>query len=278
MNKMTDFNLEDLQQFLTLYNKVHPIDIYKSYQIIKNTIYYYKRSQNYNSNLVYPKCLVEKWYNELKNNNIDYSVYDDDYYFTDLWACWHLFSKLYIRNLTKKDSLKKNVSIYSYLKNINTVLDLGCGIGYTTAYLKLLFKNAEVYGTNLKGTKQYKFCESIGKKYNFNIVEDISAINKEIDFIFASEYFEHIEFATEHLKDIIEKLKPRYCYIANSFNTYSVGHFESYKYHNGFLISNYNQTEMSKIFNKILRSSNYRKVKTKLWNDRPTLWEKCNLG
>lgn len=277
-DKIMNDNFNNVHKFLSNYNLICPINIDKAYAIIKNTISYYIKSKDYNPDLKYPKILAEKWYDSLKDNKIDYSVYNDEYYFTDLWSCWKLFSRMYLFNLTKKNSLAKNDSIYDFLKNINSVLDLGCGIGYTTIFLKHIFKNAKVYGTNLKSTKQYKFCEFMSEKYDFNIVNNISQVNSNIDFVFASEYFEHIEFALNHLEDTINLLHPTYFYIANSFNTYSVGHFYYYKQNNPFFNDNfikiYEASKVSRIFNKILRSYGYKKIKTNLWNNRPMLWMK----
>ena len=42
-------------------------------------------------------------------------------------------------------------------------------------------------------------------------------------------YFEHIENCLDELNDIIKQKKPRYFFIANSFNTVSYGHFLNYK-------------------------------------------------
>ena len=64
-----------------------------------------------------------------------------------------------------------------------TVLDLGCGFGYTTAALKEIYPRAEVIGTNLRGTSQYKVSSAIGKQRNFSVKDSIP----KADLIFASE-------------------------------------------------------------------------------------------
>jgi len=263
-------NVKTTEKFLEAYNKFIPIDIDKSYKIIENTFNFYEKDLNYNPNNPYPECLREAWYKALEEGKIDYSIYNDEYYFTDLWVCWSLFSKNYILSLTKPDAFAQNMSIYDYLSNINSILDLGCGIAYTTGALSQIFIDATIYGTNIINTKQYQFCEEMSKRYNFKLINDILHINHTIDFVFASEYFEHIESPIDHLKDIITRLQPRYFYIANSFNVTSIGHFRYYRY-NYDKISCY---DISNKFNSILGSYRYKKIRTNLHFDRPTLWEK----
>jgi cyclopropane fatty-acyl-phospholipid synthase-like methyltransferase len=85
---------------------------------------------------------------------------------------------------------------------VNSIADLGCGIGYTTATLKEVF-NCRVTGTNIRDTKQYKVCEVLRKKVDFDLTDNIEEIGN-VDLVFASEYFEHFEKPVEHLKYVIE--------------------------------------------------------------------------
>jgi len=246
---------DSLNEFLVLYKTLYNIDIEKAKNIIINLISYYRGNKNKYKKPLYVQNLEDKWYNALQDNQIDYSIYNGTYYFIGLWTCWIVYSRQYIKAI-----LNKNL-IWSKLKNIKSVIDLGCGIGYTTAALTELFKHAEVYGTNLKDTKQYSFCKLMSKKYKFKIISDINKINKDIDLIFASEYFEHIQFPDKHLQDIIQRFSPKFFYMANSFNTRSVGHFLNHK-------------NMSKKFKEILIINGYKQFKTKLWNDKPNFWGK----
>ena len=85
--------------------------------------------------------------------------------------------------------------------------------------MKQIFPNQTVYATNLKETKQWKFCQMMSQQYNFILTDDINEIPEKIDFVFASEYFEHIEKPIEHLRDLLQKNKPKYLLIANTFST-----------------------------------------------------------
>lgn len=253
---------ELLNVFLNSYNDIFTIDIEKSRELISIGRKLYNDAP-------YQKYLVKNWYESLKTSQPAFHLYDDDNYFIDLWICWAEYSRNYLRSIYKNNSLTKDTSILSILKNINTIVDLGCGLGLTTASLKQIFPQSKVYGTNLKSTKQYKFCEFFSKEYNFSIVEGIEDL-PQIDFLFASEYFEHIYDCLDEISKCVKLLKPKYLYIANSFNTVSYGHFQFYKDLNCCGVVD--QKDISKKFNKTLKELGYRKIKTNLWNNKPTLW------
>ncbi len=262
---------DSLNAFLQAYNAIHSIDINEMKGVIKDSISYHRGEKE--SNAIQLKRLEDAWYSALKEGRADYSIYNDKYYFIDLWVCWILYSRGYLRSLIRKGSLDGHASIYEMLKDTVTVLDLGCGLGHTTASLKQIFREATVYGTNIKDTKQYVFCRIMGKKYKFNILPDVKHIKHTIDLVFASEYFEHIHTAIDHLKEIISRLHPKYFYMSNSFSISGLGHFEEYKYKDGLIMSYCKQKEMARKFNKILMYNGYKRVKTKLWN-RPVLWRR----
>jgi len=209
--------------------------------------------------------LEKIWYDSL-NDKIDYSVYADDFYFAEVWKCWILYSRKYLKDIQKPNSLFDK-SIYKDMSNVDSVLDLGCGMGYTTAFLKKLFSDAKVIGTNLENTLQFKLASQLGTTYDFKIMEDLPDSN--MDLIFASEYFEHIERPIEHLKEVLEKNKPTHLLVANTFNQPAIGHFINYKDGSDVL----NGKETSKRFNETLKNYGYKKIKTKLWNQRPNYWK-----
>ena len=231
-----------------------------------------KRTKKYNPFLypVYLKSLENNWYDSLKTGVPNYEIYNDDYYFTDMWICWISYSRNYLRSFVKSNGVGQGFSVYETFNGVQSVLDLGCGIGYTTSALTEIYPDAQVIGTNLPETKQFQYCQHRAKKYGFNIVPDIHAVGQSIDLVVASEYFEHLENPIEHVEEVIEKLTPKYFYIANSFNTHSLGHFDDYKYQN----ETYSQGVISKGFNSFLMSQGYKKLKTNIWNNKPTVWVK----
>ena len=251
---------ELLNTFIEEYSVIHQIDKDKALRHIKTG----KTVQE----------LKTKWYSYLDENNIDkaYSVYDDDYYFIDLWLCFKDQSRKYLRNLYKP-TLKNNDSFIQLTSDAKHIVDIGCGLGHTTIALSQMYPNAKVYGTNLKNTKQWKFCEKKAEQYNFQLLKSINDINTNVDIVFASEYFEHILKPIEHLEEIIDTLHPKYFIIANSFNRYSIGHFRTY-YITGLLNTEIaeNEKNINKIFNKRMVDLGYEKLKTKFFNDRPNIF------
>ena len=207
--------------------------------------------------------LEKRWY-----ATWDYSVYDEKDYLDELLFCWDVYSRKYLNNLCVNKTADIKV-ITDRVGEIKSVLDLGCGIGLTTARLKQLFPNAEVYGTNLESTIQYRIAKELGKLLGFTIVEKPPA--RAIDLIFASEYFEHIESPVEHLMEILVACQPKFLVIANAFNAMATGHFYRYRMIHG---EHLDGIATSRIFNDTLRQNGYRKVKTQLWNNRPSYWAK----
>lgn len=207
--------------------------------------------------------LESRWYNSLKDKNYDYSVYNDKYYICDIWACWVLYSRKSIYSVVKSKVFKK-------LSGAKLVVDLGCGFGYTTAYLKEVFCKASVIGTNLKDSYQFKYASNLGSKHDFKIKSDLKDIGKRVDIIFASEYFEHFENPIEHLYSIVSNVNPKYMIIANGFNGTAIGHFKEYIH----LGSYYSNSQMSKMFGKAMRMMGYVKLETGIWNNRPAIWER----
>ena len=217
--------------------------------------------------------LTSEWYENLDQNNLDdaFKVYNDDYYFVDIFNCYRTYSRSYIKRLLKP-SMANGESVYDLLKTSASFVDIGCGISYSTCALKTLLPNAKAYGINLKNTKQWKLCEVMAKRHDFNLIESVHEIGHNVDFVFASEYFEHIQNPTEHVKEIIDAISPKYFIIANAFNTHSIGHFKTYEYENEIV----DQSKISAIFNKFLVENGYEKVLCKMWNNKPTIWSRVN--
>jgi len=229
---------------------------------------YYKANKILRGKLKDKQYLETKWYMALKNGEQDYSIYGGDDYLGDIWACWVIYSRSYLRAINNIKSLG-NHSVVQDMGNISLVADLGCGFGYTTAGLKQLFPMARVVGTNLPNTKQVIFAEKLSKKYRFEITYDLKKIGNT-DLVFASEYFEHFYEPIKHLQEVLKYLNPEFLLIANAFGADSIGHFPQYKVNNE-LVSN---KDIGRQFNQILKDSGYKKTKTKLWNNRPNYWKK----
>lgn len=226
----------------------------------------YKAYCEGNSNL---PPLYERWENSVNDKTFDYSVYDDDAYLNEAFYCWKKYARTYILLLKKYitlDYCEMNVD------NIYSVVDLGCGCGYSTIALKSVFKKAKIVGTNLKGTLQYKIDEDVcGQFEDCSMVDESETLNLgKVDVVFASEFFEHLQSPKELLDGLIKEYQPKYFIVANTFTKMSLGHFDSYRW-NGVEMSG---REVSKKFNDYLRANGYVDLETRFFNHRPKIWKK----
>jgi SAM-dependent methyltransferase len=268
MSIFDKYKKESLTDYLNVCNMFADIDMETDHNIALNTIKYYRGNKSLRNELRSFQELEAKWYRSLDNKNPDYSLYDDKFFLFDAWACWVIYSRKYLRTINAPNSLF-NKSIVSDIGPVKSVIDLGCGFGYTTAALKELFPDAVVIGTNLETSIQYKVASFFTSPYHYSLLSDFHSLDK-VDLVFASEYFEHFEEPISHLKDVIKTLNPDYLIIANAFNTISIGHFREYKHEDISM----DGRKINRAFNKCLRDHHYEKVKTKCWNNRPTYWRK----
>jgi hypothetical protein len=217
--------------------------------------------------------LFYRWYFSLNNKNPDYSVYNDDLYLVETLDCFKKYSRTSILSILT-GHIEDGKSVHSLLSKVRTVVDLGNGLGYTTAMLSKIFDNSIVFGTNIKDSIQDKYNEFLIKEYNYKLKYDIDELSQS-DLVVALEYFEHFEDPILHITDIIYKLNPKFLFIANAFSADAIGHFNVYTYGNIKIPCN----KIGRIFNDTLRNLGYKKVKTDIWNSRPALWMKvANKG
>lgn len=256
------------KQFVREYSDILKLDYHSTYVRVFDYGY-----EEHNS--AFFRELTQRWYDLLETKGLEeaYSVYGDPYYFVDVIHCFLNYSRLYLRAL-RRPRMGDDRSFLETTKDAKVIIDIGCGIGYSTVALKELYPNAKVYGINLRGTDQWKFCAEMGKRHGFEMVGDISEVPERADIVLASEYFEHIIDPINHVRDIVNTVNPRYFVIANAFNTFSIGHFNTYKINREMGVEEIPQEKISRIFNNELRSLGYESLKTKLFNSKPNIWYK----
>jgi SAM-dependent methyltransferase len=215
----------------------------------------------------YKSPLEDKWYKSLESGSPDYSIYDHDFYLSEAWSCWLNYSRKYLQSI-KLDKSMYVKSVVSDIGKIDKIVDLGCGLGYTSAALSQIFEGSSVIGTNIEGSKQSRFVQALAEVYDFQLHYDLSKID-HADLIFASEYFEHFLDPIAHLREVIEKLSPKFILIANSFGVRAPGHFINY-IDNGKEISG---DKISRLFNQELERLGYDKMKVRIWNNRPAYYK-----
>jgi SAM-dependent methyltransferase len=211
--------------------------------------------------------LMQHWYQSLNSARPDYSIYDSPLYLAELWACWSVFSRKYLLSIHPPKNLPP-LGIAAAMSPVRRIVDLGCGCGYTTASFCELFPDAEVIGTNISGSIQYRIASEMASAYGFQMVPGPREAAGETTLVFASEYFEHILDPITHLKEVVASLHPRFMMIANAFGTVSIGHFHEHVI-NG---SRVRSDRVSRVFSSEMKRLGYVKIKTKLWNNRPAFW------
>jgi SAM-dependent methyltransferase len=202
--------------------------------------------------------LERRWYESLATGAPDFGIYATDAYLADLWACWVLYSRRYLRGLRKAGLLDD--------LDGRSIADLGCGIGQTTAAWRELLPAAHVVGTNVDGTIQTRLARRMGDRYGFDVLHGPP---ERTDVVFASEYFEHFEEPVAHLRAVLAT-GPRVLFVASTFGPRSPGHFEAYRV-DGDLVS---PRQASRAFDAELVARGFERVRTGLWNNRPTYWRR----
>jgi SAM-dependent methyltransferase len=254
MRVLDDKPRDLLETYLDRYAQIFPIDKDEARKETLSNAHFLRMTQS--------------WYDLLEDClDTAYNVYNHEKYYQDVWNCFAQYSRRYLRDL-RANKMPDGENFVEYAGNIRGILDVGCGTGYGTLGLKELFPSAKVYGLNLKETKQWKFCESLFADYTDVELKESYLDLRDIDLVFASEFFEHIHDPFEYVDSLVEALNPKWLVIANSFNTRSIGHFLSYKKGTEII----DQKKASKMFNNHLQSLNYVKIKTKLYNNRPNIW------
>jgi hypothetical protein len=221
-------------------------------------------TQDDHNNLKIYDDISDQWYNSLTTSP-DYSVYSLPNYIIDLWMCWKYSSRPTIMKLHRKPT---GVSAAESFGIINKIVDLGSGIGFTSALLRSYWPQAKIVGTNIPGTFQYKIAELLGKSHNFSMVEKLEDVGDNNDMVFASEYFEHFQSPISHLREVLTTLKPKYLITANAFTYDAIGHFDEYIVESETV----EDKKMNKLFTKEANLLGYKRYHMKMFNDRPVIW------
>jgi SAM-dependent methyltransferase len=255
-----------LDAFLGLLAGLGRIDVALVREVALHNLAFLSASKKVRAEHVEGQRLQARWYAALDSGTPDYSVYATDYYLGELWACWQVYPRKYLKAIQSPTSLTTH-SIVQDIGPVRSVVDLGCGCGHATAGLKTLFPDADVFGTNLPDTPQWTVAQSMARDGGFILVDSLHALPVPLGLVFASEFFEHLPAPVAYLREVLA-LCPSHLLIANSFGADAIGHFRTYTV-DGYACDG---RTTSRLFNAELRRQGYRKVETKLWNNRPAYW------
>lgn len=256
--------------YLGLCTTVPSADIDRIHDIATTTIKYLQASKHKRQFLRLNQELEHRWYAALERGAIDWTVYRDPDYLAELWACWSVYSRQALKAVAHPRSLETK-SVLDDIGPVQRVVDMGCGIGYSTASLRELYPDADVIGFDLSDSPQFGIASLVAGREGFRMVSSIDEVPQPVDLLLASEYFEHIPAPIEHLIEVINTLQPRAMLTANAFTAIAIGHFPSYLV-DGKRVPG---RDTSRAFAKAMREHGYTKVKTKLWNNRPAYWRRA---
>jgi SAM-dependent methyltransferase len=205
-----------------------------------------------------PDELERRWYASLASGAPDFAIYGSLGYVAEAWACWATYARKYLRLLRDKGALGD-------LGPFASVADVGCGIGYSTAAFRDLFPEAAVVGTNLTVTPQGLLCADLAAERGFDL---LPALDRAVDLLFASEYFEHFQAPVDHLRELLEVGRPRVVVAASTFGSPSAGHFPAYRVDGADL----DGRATAAAWAAAMRDAGFVQRKTGFWNNRPSVW------
>lgn len=214
--------------------------------------------------------LFRRWFDSLERGEPDFGIYADDGYLGEAWACWKDYSRKYILQLPKATKTLPR-GLAAELGDFGLVVDVGCGLGLSTAALAVLYGGARIVGTNVPGSSQWVIAERLSRSYGFELTGDPAGLGGGARaLLFASEYFEHFFDPLEELDRCLRGVEPAAVICANAFTATAPGHFFKYSAY-GVPVSG---KEIGKHFRELMALRGYRVLKTGFWNNRPAVWVK----
>lgn len=202
-------------------------------------------------------ALAQRWYASVEAGSPDYTIYDGPEYVGAAWASWFVYSRKtlrFVRSVWRQ---------HPEWTQPGLVVDLGCGVGLTTAALTQIFPHAQVIGTQRSGL-QAVVARRYAARFGFEVHDDPPP---SPDVLCGFEYFEHFQRPLEELRRAVA-CRPKMLVMANSFGVDSPGHFRTYLDGD----TPVRPSQVAKLFDAALRRAGYELLPDKCWNSRPQFW------
>lgn len=211
--------------------------------------------------------LERRWYASVAAGQPDLDVYSAPAYLADLWADWIVHSRTYLRQLRRARTPEQ--LLLDDLAPVSTIVDLGAGLGYTSAALRVLFPAALVVATELAGTPQAQALRLLSKQYDFAVASEVRELVRS-DLVCAFGYLEQQQSPVAHLYEVLERTQPRALLVAADFGANAVGRFYQYEVAGQALDGIATAREVV----RALAQAGYTKVATDLRHGRPVYYKK----
>jgi SAM-dependent methyltransferase len=210
-------------------------------------------------------ALTEKWFAYYEPQHLEYEMYASPEYAVSAYFCYATQSKAHIRQLAKW--------IDRYCSPGQRILDVGAGIGATSALLQDLLPHHQVFYSNLPGYQQTAaelLFEKTGSKVQ--IVEDDTGIGASV--VLALEYMEHFEEPALEMQRLLSPPSVRVFADVSSFQFSCAGHWSTYKF--GGVRAGRKQARRH--YNEAIRNLRFTSAHKVIegtkpfWNNRPAVW------
>jgi len=166
----------------------------------------------------------------------------------------------------------ENLESWDLIKEIDSVVDVGAGIGLSTMLLADSLPWADVHYNNIPSIQVDFFKKHKHQRIKLSSERDLVK-HGPFDLILASEYFEHFEEPIKQLEFLQNEVGFKIMIVSNSFTAKSYGHFKSYIIEG----REYEPRQMSAIFNSVLEGPDYDRPKVaKSWNLHPQIFIRRN--
>lgn len=205
--------------------------------------------------------LSRRWESSLERGEPDYGVYLEPDYLGELWICWSIYSRDYLRRLQLR---------LHEMPPARSIVDVGCGLGLTSAAISELFPKARVLATESDGSPQRMVASALAERSRFTLatLDELEAL-PDVDGVFMFEYLEHFADPLAHLRRLLA-LEPAWIVDASTFTSDGIGHFPSYPV--GRLVDAIGSS-VTQAVRAELRAEGFEPT-LRFWNGRPTVWER----